>query len=207
MSEETRPAEAGQDAETAVVPDAARTEAAALAWSVEDAAPELDEEPAAERRPLPRPLVGLLAAVCLGALALAAFVVGQHHGPGRASGPATTAASSPATPAPPSSPSPPAVAAPPPAPAPAPSSPTPAPARSGPDAKFLAYIRDYGVPYRSGDADAIASAHEVCRALATRTPAEEAGTVQRAVGWTYEQSASFVAGAVGYYCPQYAPPA
>ncbi len=61
-------AAASVDEDTAVVPDAARTEAAELAWSQDDGTAAVAD--AKERRPLPRSLKLLLAGVVVGVLAL-----------------------------------------------------------------------------------------------------------------------------------------
>lgn len=176
-----------------------------LAWSMADDTAEA--MPGEDRRPLPRPLRVLLGLVAAGALGLAAFTVGDHYTPRAAPPPPPSA--SPTVTVTTTAPSPPVTGQPPVAPPPVAAPPSPSPSsapRSGTDARFLDYVHTQGVPYRSGDADAIASAHDICRSLATRSLAQETGTVQRALGWSYEDSAAFVAGAVGYYCPQYAPP-
>lgn len=69
----TAAAEPMPDDETAVVPDAARTEAAQLAWSDADV-----PEPKVAR-PLPRSLRLLLGGVCAGAVAFGAFTLGQQY--------------------------------------------------------------------------------------------------------------------------------
>ncbi|GJO17868.1 hypothetical protein NJB1507_08380 [Mycobacterium marinum] len=77
-TDDTAAAAAPEDA-TAVVPDVARTEAAELAWSDEAG---VDAESAAVtdgRRPLSRSLKLLLGSVGIGAVALAAFVIGHRQ--------------------------------------------------------------------------------------------------------------------------------
>jgi serine/threonine-protein kinase len=62
--------------ETAVIPDNSATEAAQLAWSVADTAPDVTS--AAERQPLAPALRILLACVVVGAVALGAFFLGHR---------------------------------------------------------------------------------------------------------------------------------
>lgn len=92
-------AEIGDGADhTAVIPDNTATEAAQLAWSMADNAPDVTS--AAERQPLPLPLKILLGCVAVGAVTLVAFVVGHRGFPGSqphssAPGATTTAVKSP----------------------------------------------------------------------------------------------------------------
>ena len=82
------------DDETTVVPDPAPTGRAELAWSFAE-----PPEPKV-RHPLPRPLLGLLAAVLIAALALGSFVLGRRQQPAPPGVPAA-APSTPARPEPP----------------------------------------------------------------------------------------------------------
>jgi hypothetical protein len=90
-----------EDYETAVVPHSVQTDAADLAWSLEDTTP--DAMPGDGRRPLSAVLLALLAVVAAGGVALGAFVVGQHE-PERINAP-RRASSSPPPPPPVASPS------------------------------------------------------------------------------------------------------
>lgn len=194
INDETAHAAGGADPATEAVPDLPTAEAAALAWSADTELIADDDG----RRPLPRSLLALLLLVAVGALVLAMIVAGHHRGgqnpyrPPTSRAPATvTVTATPSITAPPSSGAPPPAATAP-----------PAPAHTGADAAFLAAMHADGVPYRSGDADAIVSAHEVCNALADgSTMADETSTVRRGLGWTYGQSSDFVADAVAAYCP------
>jgi serine/threonine protein kinase, bacterial len=66
--------------DTAVVPDNSVTEAAQLAWSMADTAPDVTR--AAERQPLPLALRILLTCVAVGAATLVAFLLGHRELPG-----------------------------------------------------------------------------------------------------------------------------
>lgn len=200
-NEETARGPVEPEADTTIVADdTTRGEAPAVAWSLD---PD-DTAPAADRRPLPRSLVLLLAGVCVAAIALAAFVLGGQMHPPQLVPPTHTPTAAPPPPAAssPSLPPPaPPTFAPPPEPAPSP----PSTVLSDIDAKYLAYLHREGVPYRSGDADAIASAHEICSALETRPLVDETDSVRRALGWTRNDAATLVGAAVAYYCPQHVP--
>jgi serine/threonine-protein kinase len=94
-------AEVGDGADhTAVIPDNSATEAAQLAWSMADNAPDVTS--AAERQPLPLPLKILLGCVAVAAVTLVAFVIGHRGFPAsqpHSSAPgATTGAKSPGAP-------------------------------------------------------------------------------------------------------------
>lgn len=163
------------DGGTQVMPTAAETDVVELAWSA-DTDP-LDIEPGAWR-PLPRPLIFLLAAVAVGALAVAAFIAGQHHVPRGTSAPTATVEQHPEPPRVPPAPRSVAPSTPPPA---APSSPTlsplpaAAPTITAPpptphsaesdtagDQRMLASVRAVGGQIYNVDL-LLANAHETCR--------------------------------------------
>lgn len=76
----------------------------------------------------------------------------------------------------------------------------PAPSR---DDLFITDMHRHGIPYKSGDADAILSAHMVCNELAGgQTLAEQTGVVQRALGWSFTDANAFVFDAARTYCPE-----
>lgn len=184
--------------ETAVVDDMPTAAAAELAWSDLDTR---EVAPPRDPRPLSLTLTVLLVGVCVGAVVLAAFVIGQRHSPPASAPP--PAASSAITAAPASTP-----ATVPPASAPVPSE---VPRYVGADARFLASIHADAVPYASGDDDAIVSAHQVCNWLADsrysrhpQTVEDEIDLTRTALGWTYQQSNDFVTDAVRVYCPEQA---
>lgn len=97
------------------------------------------------------------------------------------------------------------LAAPPPAPAPDWTSPTAAqlvPPTPSKDDLFLADMHRHGIPYKSGDADAILTAHLVCNAIADGdTLAGQTAALQRSVGWSYTAANDFVFDAARAYCP------
>lgn len=79
-----------------------------------------------------------------------------------------------------------------------------APVPTGPDAGFLNRIHTDGVPYRSGDDDAIVTAHLVCNGLSDGlydSMQDQADSFEQLFGWTAGQSWDFVAAAVRFYCP------
>lgn len=90
-------------------------------------------------------------------------------------------------------------------PAPPPPAPEPTLRRTGADAAFLSRMHSDGIPYRSGDDDAIVTAHLVCNSLSDGTYDSmmgKAAAVESSQGWTFQQSMDFVTAAVTYYCPE-----
>lgn len=70
------------------------------------------------------------------------------------------------------------------------------------DDLFLADMHRHGIPYKSGDADAILTAHLVCNAVADGdTLAGQTAALQRSVGWSYSVANDFVFDAARAYCP------
>lgn len=203
MNENTLHADAHHDDPQTAVVDMPTRAAEALAWSLADTTPDVTPPPPEDGRPLSRILAGLLIVVGVVGLSLTAFILGRHDGGDGLNPYQSTETSSPAPAPSPSSP-PPVAATPPAAPPPSASVTAPAaPRRSGPDEAFLAAMHADGIPYRSGDTDAIVSAHQVCNSLADGgTLGDEARTIQRALGWSFTHASDFVSDAVGAYCPQ-----
>lgn len=196
MNEDTLP---GADPATAAL-DLPTRQAPALAWSLADTAPELTPPP--EDRSRTRTLAALLIVLGVIGLSLAALLLGRHDGGDGLNPYQMPETSSPAPSIPPPVAATPPAAPPPPASVTAPAAPT-APGYTGADAAFLSAMHADAIPYRSGDLDAIVSAHQVCNSLADGgTLGDEARTIQRALGWTFAQASDFVSDAVGAYCPQ-----
>jgi len=167
--------------ETIAVPHAATTSASAtdLAWSENDAAP-----PVHERRPLPKSLLGLLAAVVVGAIGLLAFLFGQHSS--RPAAPAQMTSQSP-------------IALPPPSTV---STSQPHGYIDDQDRVFISTIaRDdwfSSVPR----ADLISSAHVYCtKANAGPESKAEAANGLLKVGMSLEHATNFMYAATVAYCP------
>lgn len=156
------------------------------------------------RPPRSRPtwITGLAALAATG-IAAAAFFLGRSTAvqPQATAPAAAQASTSTDTPAPPPASVPVVASAPVAIPAPAPPA---APVPTGPDAGFLYRMRADGVPYASGDDDAIVTAHLVCNSLSNGTydgMQGQADSLEHLFGWTASQSWDFVAAAVRFYCP------
>lgn len=182
----------GHDAETDFVPDAARTQAAELAWS------DADDEP--DRQPWRA--VALRAAAVLAATGLVAGgMLLYQHGRGR-----TTSTATPSTVTVSVTPSP-SAAAPPPAPAPPPSTVTvtPPPTWAPPiDDQFLADLNRAGMHILSSQ-KTISEGHNICWDLgqgSSRAQIESA-LLSNVPSFTPANAKALVGASIRYYCPEY----
>lgn len=161
-----------------------------LAWSVEDSAPEV----VSNRRPLSLPLRLLLISVLVGAVGLAAFVLGGRALPVVARHIAVPAVSVPASSSPPQSIPPPTVAELPPPPPPL-----------TPDEVYLRGLERIGIRNTLNRANAIHVGHQICDDFATGSTFED---IRRA-GMKSNPSLSvanvddITRVSVTAYCPQY----
>jgi hypothetical protein len=187
-----------------IVPDPVPTQAAdPLVWSTNEPDDDIDQD--YDRRPLPSALVFLLTAIGIGALTFLVFTAGKHQFRVRPDPPAVWPQTVTVAPSPYPYTS---IILPPPAPSVIASPELAGPSYSDPDITFLRNLRADRIPYKGGDADAIVSAHMVCNHLADNanptTNTGQAELLQRALGWTYQQSLDFVTDAVRTYCPEQA---
>ena len=180
---------------TAVVDDVPTSAGPELAWS--DAGSAIAPEPGdAGRQPLPRSLTFLLGGVCVGALVLGAFVIGQHQ-MSRRTAPAAGVASVQPTPAPITT-----TVAVVPSPAPA-AAPTPVPSAT------TATVGASPLPdaYRAGLASTNPGLSAfVCRYLGSPDEPHAGAAAQQLetrTGWGFERSFEFVVSAIVDDCPQY----
>jgi hypothetical protein len=182
----------GHDAETDFVPDAARTQAAELAWS------DADDEP--DRQPWRA--VALRAAAVLAVCLAAGGMLLYQHGRGR-----TTSTVTPSTVTVSAAPSP--SAAPPPAPAPAPQTVTvthqPPPPWTPPiDDQFLADLNRAGMHILSSQ-KTISEGHNICWDLgqgSSRAQIESA-LLSNVPSFTPANAKALVGASIHYYCPEY----
>lgn len=161
-----------------------------LAWSVEDSAPDV----VSNRRPLSLPLRALLISVLVGAVGLAAFVLGGRALPVVARHVAAPAVTAPASPSPPQ-----------PIPSVPELPPPPPPPPLTPDEVYLRGLERIGIHNTLNRANAIHVGHQICDDFATGSTFED---IRRA-GMKSNPSLSvanvddITRVSVIAYCPQY----
>lgn len=179
--------------ETVLVPGCVPIQEPEWAWS----RAELPEPKI--RKPLRRPVRWLLIALTVSMVAVGAFAAGRHQA--RQATSPTFMSLAPSAPVFASIPQPPTSTT---AVPPVVGLSTTRP-RAHIDQVFIDKIRAHGIPYYGGDDAALISAYSMCNAMSDRahpmSVADLIGISQRAIPWTYEQSATFVQDAIQSFCP------